>query len=242
MERGDDEVAAPAPAPAEVDVAAIAQAVQDAVLKASPKGVSADEINAMVKAAVTAAAPESATPAEIQQMVEAAVAAAAQPGATKEDIEGLVTKAVTDSVAQIQPGVSASEVQSLVSAALKAVPTPATVQIIKEVDPRFGGILRTTNIKMNSIDPLSSSGLASGGISRHSQEAPFAFDTIGQSHPVFVSNWTVSSDGLTYRFTIRDGVKFHDGQTLTSADVIGSYKRALGLDISDLVATIRNDF
>ena len=39
------------------------------------------------------------------------------------------------------------------------------------------------------------------------------------------ASWTVSRDGLSYTFKLRDGVKFHDGSALTSADIKASYDR-----------------
>lgn len=38
------------------------------------------------------------------------------------------------------------------------------------------------------------------------------------------SEYEVSSDGLTYTFTLNDGLIFHDGTPLTSADVVSSYE------------------
>src|SRR5262245_24816521 len=38
-------------------------------------------------------------------------------------------------------------------------------------------------------------------------------------------SWTVSDDTLTYTFTLHQGVKFHDGSELTSADVKASWDR-----------------
>jgi peptide/nickel transport system substrate-binding protein len=38
-------------------------------------------------------------------------------------------------------------------------------------------------------------------------------------------SWTVSDDYLTYTFTLYEGVKFHDGSELTSADVKASWDR-----------------
>ncbi|WP_127819363.1 ABC transporter substrate-binding protein [Microbacterium sp. CPCC 204701] len=40
--------------------------------------------------------------------------------------------------------------------------------------------------------------------------------------PALASDWTVSPDGLTYTFTLREGVAFHDGQPLTPQDVVWS--------------------
>lgn len=40
--------------------------------------------------------------------------------------------------------------------------------------------------------------------------------------PALASEWEVSEDGLTYTFTLREGVTFHDGQALTPQDVVWS--------------------
>ena len=38
------------------------------------------------------------------------------------------------------------------------------------------------------------------------------------------ADYEVSSDGLTYTFTLNDGITFHNGTALTSADVVASYE------------------
>ncbi|MBN3787015.1 ABC transporter substrate-binding protein [Burkholderia sp. Ac-20353] len=43
-------------------------------------------------------------------------------------------------------------------------------------------------------------------------------------------SWTVSPDGLTYTFRLRDGLKFHSGNPLTADDVAWSIQRAVLLD------------
>lgn len=50
--------------------------------------------------------------------------------------------------------------------------------------------------------------------------------------PSLVKDYTVSDDGLTYEFTLRDDVKFSDGTPLTASDVEFTLVRLLGLDTS----------
>jgi peptide/nickel transport system substrate-binding protein len=45
--------------------------------------------------------------------------------------------------------------------------------------------------------------------------------------PALASEWDISEDGLTYTFTIREGVKFHEGGDLTPSDVAYSFQRGL---------------
>jgi peptide/nickel transport system substrate-binding protein len=43
--------------------------------------------------------------------------------------------------------------------------------------------------------------------------------------PNLASDWTISDDGLTYTFTLRSGVTFHDGSPFSSADVVYTFNR-----------------
>lgn len=53
----------------------------------------------------------------------------------------------------------------------------------------------------------------------------FALDEKGQAQPQMVDNWRLSADKLTYTFTLRDGLKWHDGKPVRAADAVASIKR-----------------
>ena len=53
----------------------------------------------------------------------------------------------------------------------------------------------------------------------------FGTDLAGKIKPQMVDKWNVSKDNLTWTFTLRDGLEFHDGKPVTSEDVVASIKR-----------------
>src|SRR5260370_179413 len=65
----------------------------------------------------------------------------------------------------------------------------------------------------------------------------FALDSKFKPHPQMVGDFSISPDKLLYSFTLRDGLKFHDGQPVRGVDCTTSLKRwrardALGQPLS----------
>src|SRR6266545_1245736 len=56
--------------------------------------------------------------------------------------------------------------------------------------------------------------------------------------PSLAESWTVSKDGLTYEFSLRKGVRFHNGDPLTADDVKFSFERYKGGGASILKARV----
>ena len=52
----------------------------------------------------------------------------------------------------------------------------------------------------------------------------------GELIPAVAEDWTISDDRLTYTFTLREGVKFHNGDTVSAEDVVYSIDRATASD------------
>ena len=72
----------------------------------------------------------------------------------------------------------------------------------------------------------------------------FALDAKGEPQPQMVDHWSVSADTLTYSFTLRDGLKWHDGTPVTAEDCIASIKRwgardAMGQKLMAFIAELK---
>ncbi|NND49545.1 MAG: ABC transporter substrate-binding protein [Rhizobiales bacterium] len=52
-------------------------------------------------------------------------------------------------------------------------------------------------------------------------------DRNGQIQPALAQSWTLSSDALTYTFSLRQGASFHDGTAFDAEDVVFTLERAM---------------
>ncbi len=81
------------------------------------------------------------------------------------------------------------------------------------------------NADIRSIDPGVNRDDVTDTVILHIVEGLVAMRENGTIGPLLAEKYSVSSDGLTYTFTLRSGVKFHNGAALTSADVLWSWNR-----------------
>ncbi len=92
--------------------------------------------------------------------------------------------------------------------------------------PETGGdLVFGQEAKVNSLDMHASSTISTRNIAMHLFEALMTRDENNNPILELAESVTTSDDGLTYTFTLRDGITFHDGSAMTSADVAASFAR-----------------
>jgi ABC-type transport system substrate-binding protein len=75
------------------------------------------------------------------------------------------------------------------------------------------------------LDPITTTAYITRNHGYMIYDTLFATDAKFQVQPQMVDKYELSGDKLTYTFTLRDGLKFHDGQPVRSADCIASLER-----------------
>ena len=77
-----------------------------------------------------------------------------------------------------------------------------------------------------TLDPHSQNHATTNGIMQHTYEGLVRYTKDFQVEPALATRWQLLSP-THYRFTLRKGVKFHDGSPFTADDVVFSYHRIL---------------
>jgi len=88
------------------------------------------------------------------------------------------------------------------------------------------GILRYATIgEPPSLDTQMSTATIVGTIGEHMFETLYAFDSKYNPQPLLATGEKIEDGGKKLVISLRQGVKFHNGQEMTSADVVASLKR-----------------
>ncbi|HZS82476.1 MAG TPA: ABC transporter substrate-binding protein [Stellaceae bacterium] len=116
---------------------------------------------------------------------------------------------------------------ALVSAGAAAQAADKTIRFIAQADLR-------------SLDPIWTTAYITRNYGYMIYDTLFAVDKDLKPQPQMVDKWTESPDKLTYTFTLRPGLKWHDGTPVTGADCIASIARwgkrdALGQKLMEAV-------
>ena len=107
-------------------------------------------------------------------------------------------------------------------ATLGTAPALAQGKVIKMIP---GGDLRI-------IDPIQNASYISRNHGYMVYDTLFAVDSKGQVKPQMVDTFQLSADKKKYTFTLRAGMKWHDGAPVTAADCVASLKRWGAKDVS----------
>lgn len=100
--------------------------------------------------------------------------------------------------------------------ALLAVAVPAQAQKVLRIVP---------HADLKNLDPIWTTAYITRNHGYMVYDTLFATDGDLKVQPQMVDTWKVSDDGLSYSFTLRDGLKWHDGAPVTSEDCIASIVR-----------------
>ncbi|MCC7048406.1 MAG: ABC transporter substrate-binding protein [Alphaproteobacteria bacterium] len=104
--------------------------------------------------------------------------------------------------------------------------------------PKKGGdLVFAGEAKVNSLDQYASNTISTRNLAMNIYEALMTRDEKNEPITDLAETMEESADKLTYTFKLRQGIKFHNGKDMTSADVVASFNRynKLGIERSNLV-------
>ena len=114
-----------------------------------------------------------------------------------------------------------------VEVVVTATPEPEKPVEFKSADPKT--LYSITTGDTDTLDPAWNYESAGDAVIQNIYEQLVTYNGTDATSfvPALATDWTISDDGMTYTFKIRQGVKFHEGQELTAEDVAYSLQRGI---------------
>jgi peptide/nickel transport system substrate-binding protein len=133
-----------------------------------------------------------------------------------------------------------NSLQRRVAAALACLTVAAAVVALAAM-PASAETLRWARASdATTLDPHAASTTANHNLFHQLYEPLLTRERDGSLQPALATAWEMDADPTVWRFTIRDGVRFHDGQLLSADDVVFSLNRARAAssDMKSWLATV----
>ena len=89
-------------------------------------------------------------------------------------------------------------------------------------------VVVATGSQFTTLDPALNTETVNEYITYHIYSGLFRFDENGEAVPELCDTYETSDDGLTWTFTLKDGLLWSDGDPITAKDFEYSYLRVLG--------------
>ncbi|MGE0420074.1 MAG: ABC transporter substrate-binding protein [Acetobacteraceae bacterium] len=81
------------------------------------------------------------------------------------------------------------------------------------------------NIELQVLDPIVTTATVTRAFGYMVYDTLVSMDSKGAFHPQMLEGWKVSDDRMTWTFTLRPGLTWHDGAPVTAEDCVASLKR-----------------
>jgi len=94
-----------------------------------------------------------------------------------------------------------------------------------EAQPRDRPLRLVANVGLQNLDPISSPSFVTRNFAYFVYDTLVSMDSKGEYKPQMLEGWTTSEDKLTWTFTLRPGLEFHDGAPVTAEDAVASLRR-----------------
>src|SRR5207244_8007009 len=116
-------------------------------------------------------------------------------------------------------------IRTLALAAAVAAASFTLAPLAAQAQTRGGNVVIAITQAPPTLDAQVAPIQATRYIGLHLYETLYARDENAKAVPDLAEGVSISTDGKTYTFPLRKGVKFHNGKTMTSADVVASIER-----------------
>lgn len=121
---------------------------------------------------------------------------------------------------------------------LAACGSPAPAAELPPGTREGGELIFATDREPTCLDPHNSGDMPQTYIARQYLDSLVSMRPDGSVVPWLAESWEISEDGLVYDFTLKQGVRFHDGEVLDADAVVANFEQIMDPDTQSSTALL----